>query len=281
MSLHHTLSFEQVVWLYLAAFVLGLLVALGILLGLRLWNSFRFDGGLLRQMLAFGAKVQPGAISQLANLRLDQMLMAAFLPTAQLGLYAVAVSASSITSVVPSAIRIVLTPTVAQADQRGTEGTTALEQRLHRYWLLNVAAGITLLVVLPWLLPAIYGSDFGPAVLPAEILVIAAVLLGGKQILTGASYGLGTPFLVSQSEIVSLACTVVGLVLLLRPLGITGAALASLFAYGVSFAVLGHRMRRVHALSLHAVLVPRAGDAAALAGRAREWVAGMRQRAVQ
>jgi O-antigen/teichoic acid export membrane protein len=281
MSVHHSLSLDNVVRLYLAAFTLGLLVALGILFGLRLWRSFRLEWGLLKQMLAFGAKVQPGAISQLANLRLDQMLMAAFLPAAQLGLYAVAVGASSITSVLPSAIRTVLTPTVAQGQHGGSEGAASLEGRLHRYWLVNVTAGIALFLVLPWLLPLIYGGEFGPAVLPAEILVVAAVLLGGKQILTGASYGLGTPFLVSQAEIASLACTVVGLLLLLRPLGIVGAALASLFAYGVSFALLAYRMRRVHRLSLRTVLLPRASDARGLASRARSVVANMRSRTVQ
>jgi O-antigen/teichoic acid export membrane protein len=276
MTLHHTLSLDNVVRLYLAAFFLGLLVALGILLGLRLWNSFRLDRGLLKEMLTFGVKVQPGAISQLANLRLDQMLMAAFLPAAQLGLYAIAVSASSITSALPSAIRTVLTPTVAQGQQGGEQGAAMLEGRLHRYWLANVIAGIALLLIIPWLLPLIYGQEFGPAVLPAEILVVAAVLLGGKQILTGASYGLGTPFLVSQAEIVSLACTVVGLLLLLRPLGIVGAALASLVAYGVSFALLAYRMRSVHRLCLQAVLLPRASDARELARRAREVVGGVR-----
>jgi O-antigen/teichoic acid export membrane protein len=278
MTVHHTLSLDNVVRLYLAAFFLALVVALGILLGLRLWNTFRLDGRLLKQMLAFGVKVQPGAISQVANLHLDQLLMAAFLPAAQLGLYAVAVSASSITSVLPSAIRTVLTPTVAQGQHGGAEGVTILEKNLHRYWLVNVVSGMALLLVIPLLLPLIYGHEFGPAVLPAEILVVAAVLLGGKQILTGASYGLGTPFLVSQAEIVSLVFTVGGLLLLLRPLGIMGAALASLLAYGVSFVLLSYRMRRAHGLSLRAVLLPKASDARELADRARKVAAGMRPR---
>jgi Na+-driven multidrug efflux pump len=118
-------------------------------------------------------------------------------------------------------------------------------------------------------------------VLPAEILVVAAILLGGKQILTGACYGLGTPFLVSQAEIASLACTVAGLLLLLRPLGIVGAALASLVAYGVSFLLLATRLRQVHRLSLQAVLVPNANDATKLARRVRELILGSRQRTVR
>jgi O-antigen/teichoic acid export membrane protein len=282
MSATHTLSLDSVVRLYLSAFVLALTVTLAILLGLRLWSPFRLDWGLAKQMLRFGAKIQPGAISQLANLRLDQMLMAAFLPAAQLGLYTVAVSASSITSVVPSAIRSILTPTVAQGQHSGAEGSTAaIEKRLHRYWLVNAASGLALLLVIPWLLPLIYGDAFRQSVLPAEILVVAAVLLGGKQILTGACYGLGTPFLVSQAEIASLACTVVGLLLLLRPLGIVGAALASLVAYGVSFLLLAYRLHHVHRLSLQAVLVPNGRDAAELARRLRELMLGSRQRIVR
>lgn len=220
----------------------------------RLWSSFQIDGQIIKLMLGYGSRVQIGSISQMANLRLDQMLMAAFLPPAQLGLYVVAVSVASIANVLPYAIKTVLTPRIAQSEG-SPQDVSILQNQLRMYWSASVVSGMLLLVAAPFVILLLFGAEYRASILATEILVIGVVCLGGKNILSGASFGLGTPTLVSQAEIFSLVITAVALVLLLPPWGFTGAALASLLAYATSLVFLAFRLRQVHRISPRAVLV--------------------------
>lgn len=246
------LTLTRIVWLYVALYVLLLSATLAALFAKRLWNSFRTDRGIMKQMVRYGAKVQIGGISQLANLRLDQMLMAAFLPAAQLGLYVVAVSIASITTVLPSAIRTVTAPRVAQ-DELSTQDIPGLQVKLRSYWTLNVIGGMVMLCLTPFAIELMFGSEFRPAILAAMILILASMSLGGKDMLIGPAYGLGAPTLVSQAEVVSLIVTGVTLVTLLPIWGIVGAATASLAAYTAAFFFLALRLKKVHGISPKAV----------------------------
>jgi Na+-driven multidrug efflux pump len=69
---------------------------------------------------------------------------------------------------------------------------------------------------------------------------------------------------VSQAEILSLFITAVALALFLPLWGITGAAVASLLAYGTALLFLAFRLRHVHRISPRAVLVLHRRDIAIL-----------------
>lgn len=242
------LFLDNIAFLYIILYILLALMSFAALFVKRLWDRFRLDPPLLKQMVTYGAKVQIGSMSQMANIRLDQMLMAALLPATQLGLYVVAVSVANITMVIPTAIRTVLAPSIAQVDQ-ATKDIPNLEAQLRMYWSLNVAVGLAILLLAPFAMTIAFGSAYKAAILPAGILILAMVCLGGKEILSGTAYGLGTPLLVSQAELVSLLITALGLAVLLPLWGIVGAAVASLLAYGAALATLALRLRQMHQIS--------------------------------
>lgn len=244
----------NIAFLYIFLYALLALAALVAVFAKHLWDIFRLDRMILKQMVVYGAKVQLGSISQMANLRLDQMLMVALMPAAQLGLYVVAVSVAGITVVVPSAVRTVLAPSIAQVDQEA-ENMPDLEARLRMYWSLNVAVGLVILLIAPLAMMIVFGVAYRAAILPAEILILASICLGGKDILSGTAYGLGTPVLVSQAEMASLLVTAIALVIFLPPWGIVGAAVASLLAYGASLTILVLRLRQTHRMSPREVLL--------------------------
>ena len=248
------LFLDNIVFLYILLYALLALAALAAVFAKRSWDRFRLDRLILKQMVVYGAKVQLGSMSQMANLRLDQMLMAAFLPAAQLGLYVVAVGIASITVVVPSAIRTVLAPSIAQVDRKAKD-IPGLEGQLRMYWSLNMAIGLALLLIAPLAMTIAFGEAYRAAILPAEILILASICLGGKDILSSTAYGLGTPLLVSQAEIATLLVTAISLVILLPLWGIVGAAAASLLAYATSLAILALRLRDTHQISPREVLL--------------------------
>jgi len=70
---------------------------------------------LARQMLSYGARVQFGSWSSMANMRLDQLLLSIWAPAAALGLYVVAVSYASLLQTIPGSAALVMFPEIVRA----------------------------------------------------------------------------------------------------------------------------------------------------------------------
>ena len=196
-----------------------------------------FDLGTAKQLFAFGAKAYIGTLSGTLNQRLDQALLAAWFPAAQLGLYSVASSAAGATDTIGFAFRTVASGRIAQ---RATTEDKFSELRaiLARFWLVLLLGTAALAACLPKLVPLLYGAGFRAAVLPAELLLIAQIFYAAKNLLISAAEAFGDSWLGSKAELIGLAPTVLLLVILLPKLGILGAALASVTAYGVQFTVI-------------------------------------------
>lgn len=94
----------------------------------------------------------------------------------------------------------------------------------------------------------------------ALVLLAAAVPFAGANILGAALQADGAPGIPSIGEGIALGITVIGLIVLLGPLGGLGAAITSAAAYTASFAFqLVITRRRIPASAL-AYLVPTAAD---------------------
>ena len=93
-------------------------------------------------------------------------------------------------------------------------------------------------VAVVWLIPWLFGSDFGGAVATAQILLIAAFLLALRRVLTDIAQGLGNPISGTVAEVVNLSVAL-PLIAIAAPLwGIEGAAAALALGAAVSLAVL-------------------------------------------
>lgn len=209
-------------------------------------GDLRPDRALGGRMLRYGAKVQAGGIPQTANLRMDQALLAAWFPPAQLGLYVAAVSAAGVGDVLSTAVRTVATPSIAQ--QGAAAGARTLQVTFRKYAAASAAGTLALAAVLPWAIPFVYGRAFAGATAPALVLLAAGLCLGAKQVLAGGAQALGDPWLASRAEIVGAVVTVACLPLLLPRLGIMGAALATLAAYATQLGVVLVGLSRAHAI---------------------------------
>jgi O-antigen/teichoic acid export membrane protein len=210
--------------------------------------NLRTDVQLAGEMMKYGGKVHVGNVSGLANLSLDQVLMASLLPPVALGLYVVAVSAANISQVFSQAVQTVSMPTITQRES-ATERASVLQAVFRRYWLISIIISAGIALLLPVAIPAIFGSGFKEALVPAEILIVGALFLGAQGVLSGGAQSLGSPWLGSASQLWGLIVTVVLLYVLLPLIGITGAAIASTAAYGTQLAVVVFGLRRTHQIS--------------------------------
>jgi O-antigen/teichoic acid export membrane protein len=196
-------------------------------------------------MLRYGLPCVLTTLPQTLNLRLDQMLMAAFLPAPQLGLYAVAVAWSAAAAPLHNAVGSALLPSVASAKKEGLhEFVTGVRIALTLAMVLSVA----LVTVTPRAIILLFGRRFLASVPVAILLVPAGCLLGLNFVLQEGLRGLGHPQAGLQAESVGLVVTAIGLATMLRPFGIMGAAVSSILGYCTVTVVLLYntwRLRRV------------------------------------
>lgn len=234
----------------IAAFFITLVAMCSVKISLR-WNP---DLNLMRKMLLYGVKAVPGEVSQLANGQLDQTLIVAWLPAAQLGFYTVAVTSASLGQLLSQATKIVMVPIIAQ--QTCVEvGVNQLKAIFHRYRLYSVLMVAILLLIVPFLLPLIFGASFKQSIIVAEILLIGSLARGANEVLSGGAQALGNPWVGSRAELAGLAVTIFLLLLLLPSIGIIGAAIASVAAYTVSLFVTVFILQRTYSLSWRALFL--------------------------
>jgi O-antigen/teichoic acid export membrane protein len=221
-----------------AAIVAGLMVgdaAVALVSWARLRRAGFFDGSaapsmtLARRISNYGIRAQIGGVIGLLNLRLDFLLLGALAGPVSLGIYAVASKFAELLRLLPLALTYVLYPKFA-----GDEPEVARDKARA---LMPKTGGLTAVAALPlalsagFLLPAVYGSQFRGAVIPACILLIGLASEGVSSVTTAYFYGIGRPGLNSFAMGGGLAVTVVLDLLLVPSYGATGAAVASSASY--------------------------------------------------
>lgn len=200
-----------------------------------------------RGALAFSVPAGAGELVLLAMLRIDVVLVAAFLPVADAGLYAVAIALSEFLWVIPDGIALVVLPT-STVDPAATRSRRLIALTFG----VTAACGVVLSIVAQPLITTLFGASFGGAAAAVPLLAVAAVA-GGVWKVLGADIvaaGRTSPRLWSAS--VGLVCMVAVDVVAIPTLGIRGAALGAAFGYTVAAAVLRRWWpwrRRAHRLA--------------------------------
>lgn len=222
-------------------------------------GAFRIDFSAWRPMLKFGGPCVFTTVSQTLNLRLDQMLMAMFLQPRDLGLYVAAVAWSNAFNPAINALSAWFFPKVASLHD--TTNRRLLFARGLRFGiLLSVCLGLLFLALTPLVFSLIFGASFRAATACAMVLVVAAMISGMNTLTEEGLRGLGQPGSALAAELAGLAVTAIALALLLRPMGIMGAAIASVAGYAATFGVALYRGIRATDSSLSSLTSPRAEE---------------------
>ncbi len=196
----------------------------------------RFELWRARQLLKYGLKSYWGSLSWMANARLDQFIMSAFVSLSDLGEYAVAVSYATVLFPLSGAFAMVLFQRVAASEH--IQAMSKIKRALRLNLFVSTGGAVVLGLAVPVLLPWLFGAEYKPAVYPALILLAGTVLLGMNYVLSDGLRGLGAPLITSVAEMGGFIITIGGLLILLPRLGIYGAALVSVASYGAVSAIL-------------------------------------------
>jgi O-antigen/teichoic acid export membrane protein len=193
---------------------------------------------LVRPLAGYGA-AQIAALTPAAlNVYLDQLVLSLVVPAAVLGRYAIAVTCTLLPMPMVTAIGNVAFPRLAAREY--LDG-----QARRMQWLGILGAGVAaaaalvpLDLVAPWLIPHVFGPRYADVTPLVWALTPAGVLLACSQVTGDILRGRKRPLVVARAQGMAAVFTVVLLLTLLPVVGVYGAAIASVVAYGVALAVM-------------------------------------------
>jgi O-antigen/teichoic acid export membrane protein len=257
------LTSQLTVWTALAAAFVGACSTAPLLVQKALeWRRLRVSLVTLRSQLSYGARVAIGSAADTVAGRFDQALMVAMVPSADLGLYAVAVTAAGVSGPLASSLALALFP-----ELRRERSAAAQRRRTGRALLavLLASTGVAAVLALAgaWLLAFLFGNGFADAATPLRLLLLGQIANDATGPLTARLLAAGRPGAASQASAAAGVVTVAGLALLIPSFGINGAAVTTTVSYLAKLGFCAFAVRRCR--STEPVAVPT--SAPSLGGR--------------
>jgi O-antigen/teichoic acid export membrane protein len=193
------------------------------------------DVRLSKRLLGYGGKAWIGNIIQYFNYRLDVYFVNFFWGASAVGFYSIAVSLAELLWYIPHAVATVLFPKTAADWEQAKDFTPRVSRNIAA---ITAVAAAMLAIGAPGLLTIAYGERFRPAVAPLLALLPGVVFLSVGKIVSSDLAGRNRPQFGMWAALTSLGLTLVLDVILIPPLGTTGAGLASSVAYAVTTIIL-------------------------------------------
>lgn len=200
------------------------------------WPGRGFSRSIFKEVREYSLKAWVGNLSFFVSLRIDQLLLAGFVPLAELGVYAVAAAISTLSGPIARGFAQAILPFVRTAssdDERIWRITSAFRQVGAISFVILGAMAATAWFIIPFVL----GEKFEPSVRLLLILIPGAWATDTNQVLTTALTSFNRPTEASKAQIAAAIATVIGLVFLLPRYGVTGAAITTSISYWVGLVV--------------------------------------------
>ena len=209
---------------------------------------------VLHEALPYGLAGLLGALAASA----DKALLLYLLGTAQLGFYTVALTAASVVNSLAGAAGTVSFGMSAQVkDREGFDRVARMFRFTAWTWLL---AGLGVAVIIPIVLPLLYGAVFRPAIWPAILLIPAAALTGQASILEESMRAQGRAFVGLEARAAGLVVMIAMGWLLAPVVGIYGVVFAAIGSQAIVLIVMMFAARWHFHRALLNALLPRISD---------------------
>lgn len=178
------------------------------------------------RLLGFGVKQAGSAVPSILTHNLDRLYLSQAVSAAQLGQYAVAQSVLTVASPLGNAIASVAFPTFA------ARAASPVRQRAEARVLLRTVAGVVPSVILlaiasPWLIPAVFGGEYGEAAPLAMWIAPAVVAQSVLTVMSALLRGRGRPGSASIAQTIALVGASLAMLAWVPRLGVVGAAVGS------------------------------------------------------
>jgi O-antigen/teichoic acid export membrane protein len=240
------------------------------------------DGGdSLPRAVRFGLQSWGANLLQQVNYRFDVLILGGFATAADVGVYSVALSLTSVAWVLPQALQTVVFPRAASLDESAVIGEAtsaqsdeAVARAIRHGVLLTIPAGLAVAALLAIGIPLLYGRKFHETIPLGFALLPGVLLLGVGKVLGSVVTGRGYPRYALYTAAISAPLTLGLYFGLIPPFHASGAAIASSLSYALSAVIVLVFFRRVTGIALRTALLPGREDVAdygALFRLARSW----------
>jgi O-antigen/teichoic acid export membrane protein len=193
-------------------------------------------------MLPYAWRTATASSANSLTARLDQVVVAGAVAPAQLGLYAVAVTASSASNPLTAGISLALFGNLREDPEAGRR-SARFRRSVIATALVSCATAVAIGALAPLLLRIAFGSGFTAAATPLRILLAGQVALDLVNAVSTGLYAEGRPGDASRAAVLGGLVTVAGLITLVPLWGITGAAAVTTAANVGQLAYLALRLR--------------------------------------
>jgi O-antigen/teichoic acid export membrane protein len=226
------------------------------------WGPPQLDRALLKRTSGFALPYYGGTAAAYVNYRVDELIVAVMLTPAELGFYVIAVGLAERLWLVTAAVGNALLPHLTNSPERDP----ALSAVVARHVMLWTGlACLAMFFVSDVLVEVLFSSSFLPAV-PALCWLLPGIFtLSVGKILVAELLAREKPSHASWATAAAAVINLVGNLLLVPRLGITGAAIASSISYTLLSAVITWCYLRETGLTW-SHLLPCRGDLAAYVG---------------
>lgn len=190
--------------------ILALLVSNGVWFSLSSHYAYsrplwRADGRRIRELFHYGVRAHIGNVSSVDGLKVDQLVLAMFLSSSQLGLYVAAMTIIIGNRVIGTSIGAVSFPLASRG--KGFQGATA-PREFRRLMVLSLGLAVPVAVIeiifSGTLIRLLFGNDFVPAAPALRVLALGSIFMNLRQPCADWLRGCGRPGTVAVSEAVGL-----------------------------------------------------------------------------
>jgi O-antigen/teichoic acid export membrane protein len=215
------------------------------------WRRIAVDLSEMFRDLKFGIKAHLASLLGIANVRLDVLLISAFVSASQVGYYGIANNMMMPVTFGAYAASVILTPKVARMghpDGHGGIDRAQLDSiwaEVRRFAVLGVAGAVLVAVVAPFAVPLVFGPSFQPVVVLVWVLLPGYVARVYAELLSAGALGGRRPWVGNVSEGAGVVVTLGLLPILLPRYQALGAAITSTIAYSVTALVAVLAIRRL------------------------------------
>jgi O-antigen/teichoic acid export membrane protein len=222
-------------------------------------------------LLSFGIRYWVANLGSQMNFRIGTVVLAWFVTTPEIGIFAAAASLVSRVLLIPDAIEAALLPRVA----RDPEGRSELVAQVARLSLIVCGVVLAALVIVSRpLIALLFSRDFLPAVPLIWMIAVGMLVHAGSKILAAYFMGINRPAICSWAVVSAVLANFGALMILLPAIGLPGAAWAMSIGYLIRSIVLVLSFRAVTRKGFRETWLPRRADIALLRdlARSRKWM---------
>lgn len=231
----------------------------------------RLHGRDFSALLSYGVRYWVANLGSQVNFRIGTLVLAWFVTTPEIGIFAAAASLVSRVLLIPDAIEAALLPRVAS----DPAGRTELVSQVSRISMMVCGLILaTLVVVSRPLVALLFSPDFLPAVPLIWMMAIGMLMHAGSKVLVAYFMGINRPAVCSWAVVTAVLANFIALMVLLPLIGLPGAAWAMTIGYTARTIVLVLSFRATTRAGFRETWVPRRSDFALLGDlvKSRTWM---------